>query len=78
MQTNNHQTNHYKPMCQTREKKHPYVPPLVLQTVGVLVERSFLAGSGIVDSLNLAGQDTVSQDVDNTDFSDTSFNFVWE
>lgn len=65
-------------MDQTRETRHPYVPPLVVQTAEVLLERSFLAGSGIVDSLNLAGLDTMSQDVDNTDFSSDGFNFVWE
>lgn len=64
-------------MDQTREKKYPYVPPLVVQTVGVLLEREFLAGSIPVDAAALI-MDTTSQEVDNTDFSDTSFNFVWD
>lgn len=61
----------------TKEKKYPYVPPLVVQTVGVLLEREFLAGSIPVDAAALI-MDTTSQEVDNTDFSDTSFNFVWD
>lgn len=61
----------------TKEKKYPYVPPLVVQTVGVLLERAFLVGSEPVDAAALI-MDTTSQEVDNTDFSDTSFNFVWD
>ena len=55
-----------------------YTPPLVVQTVGVLLERGFLWGSGIVDQLNQAGLETVSQEVDHTDFASNDFNFVWE
>ena len=64
-------------MNQTSEKKYPYVPPLVVQTVGVLLERAFLVGSEPVDAAALV-MDTTSQEVDNTDFSDNSFNFVWD
>ena len=64
-------------MDQTREKKYPYVPPLVVQTVGVRLERAFLVWSEPLDAATLV-MDTTLQDVDNTDFSDTSFNFVWE
>ena len=60
---------------QTREKKYPYVPPLVVQTVGVQLEREFLVGSMPVEPLVM---ETASQEVDNIDFSDNSFNFVWD
>ena len=64
-------------MDQTREKKYPYVPPLVVQTVGVQLERGFLAAQSRLP-VEPYVLETTSQDVDNTDFSDTSFNFVWD
>ena len=57
-------------------RKH-YTPPRVLQETRVLLERSFLAGSGILEPLNMAGVETSSQEVDHTDFSSDDFNFVW-
>ena len=53
-----------------------YTPPLVVQTVGVLLERAFLAGSVPVETALVI--DTTSQEVDHTDFSGDDFNFEWE
>lgn len=65
-------------MDKTKENKYPYFPPLVLQAVGVLLERDLLAGS-VVDSLNLGGVDTAPQVIEYLDIDDAdSFNFKWE
>lgn len=56
-------------------QKKTYVPPLVLQTVGVLLERDFMVGS----SVNLEGLDTTPQVVNQENHDDPDgFNFKWE
>ena len=55
--------------------KKKYLAPRVLNTVDVLLEEDFLAGSVVTKDTQVksTGQEVVSHD-----FSDTSFNQVWE
>ena len=62
-------------MDKTKENKCPYFPPLVLQEVGVLLERDFMAGSAV----NFEGLDTTPQVVNQENHDDPDgFNFKWE
>ena len=62
-------------MHHKNEQKKTYVPPLVLQTVGVLLERDFMAGSAV----NFEGLDTTPQVVNQENHDDSdNFNFKWE
>ena len=55
--------------------KKKYLAPRVLNTVDVLLEEDFLTGSVVTKDTQVksTGQEVVSHD-----FSDTSFNQVWE
>ena len=62
-------------MHNKNEQKKTYVPPLVQQTVGVLLERDIMVGSAV----NLEGLDTTPQVVNQENHDDSeSFNFKWE
>lgn len=62
-------------MHHNNEQKKTYVPPLVLQSVGVLLERAFMVGSPVF----LEGLDTTPQVVNQENFDDhETFNFKWE
>ena len=52
-----------------------YLAPRVLNTVDVLLEEDFLAGSVVTKDTEVK---TTGQEVVSHDFSDSSFNQVWE
>lgn len=52
-----------------------YLAPRVLNTVDVLLEEDFLAGSVVTKDTKVQ---TKGQEVQSYDFSDTQFNQVWE
>ena len=54
-----------------------YHKPIVLKTVTVCQEKSFLAGS-VVDQMNKGGIYTTPQKVEHEDFSTGEMNFKWE
>lgn len=58
----------------TKKHKHPYVPPLVVQTVGVLPERDFL-GASLVEKAFVV---SLGQEVEEYGFSTDEFNHQWE
>lgn len=55
--------------------KKKYLAPCVLNTVDVLLEEDFLTGSVVTKDTQVK---TTGQEVVSHDFSDTSFNQVWE
>ena len=55
--------------------KKKYLAPRVLNTVDVLLEEDFLTGSVVTKDTQVK---TTGQEVVSHDFSDTSFNQVWE
>lgn len=55
--------------------KKKYLAPCVLKTVEVLSEEDILAGSVVTKDSEIK---TTGQEVVEYDFSDTSFNQVWE
>lgn len=66
-------------MNNTNKPKHPYIPPLAIQTAHVLLERDFLWGS-IVDNVpfvEISGQEKGG--FYESDFSDamSTFNHTW-
>ena len=57
--------------------RHLYMPPRVLQTPEVLLEKDLLEGS-LLKAINMGGVDTTPQIVEDLDLGTGDYNYEWD